>query len=98
MEHARRNGFATEALMPLGGKPERLLPPIAKQPQNVIRDFGSDFSFPSHVLLYFTFMQTTRYIVVHTRDSISQHHQRNSYTHHQLRLISQHTCPFPTGR
>ena len=48
MEHARRNGFATEALMPLGGKPEallpfggkseRLLPPIAKQPQDVIGD------------------------------------------------------------
>ena len=26
MEHAKRNGFATEALMPLGGKPEGLLP------------------------------------------------------------------------
>ena len=48
MEHARRNGFATEALMPLGDKPEgllplggkseRLLPPIAKQPQDVIGD------------------------------------------------------------
>jgi len=48
MEHARRNGFATEALMPLGGKPEgllplggkseRLLPPIAKQPQDMIGD------------------------------------------------------------
>lgn len=48
MERARRNGFATEALMPLGGKPEgllplggkseRLLPPIAKQPQDVIGD------------------------------------------------------------
>jgi hypothetical protein len=48
MEHARRNGFATEALMPLGGKPEgllplggkseRLLPPIANQPQDVIGD------------------------------------------------------------
>jgi hypothetical protein len=36
MEHARRNGLATEALMPLGGKPERLLPPIANQPQDVI--------------------------------------------------------------
>ena len=46
MEHARRNGFATEPLMPLGGKPEgllplgdkfeRLLPPIANQPQDVI--------------------------------------------------------------
>jgi hypothetical protein len=35
MEHARRNGFASEALMPLGGKPERLLPPIAKQPQDI---------------------------------------------------------------
>jgi hypothetical protein len=45
---SRRNGFATEALMPLGGKPEgllplggkseRLLPPIAKQPQDVIGD------------------------------------------------------------
>jgi hypothetical protein len=38
MEHARRNGFATGALMPLGGKSERLLPPIAKQPQDVIGD------------------------------------------------------------
>jgi hypothetical protein len=48
MKHARRNGFATEALMPLGGKleallpfggkSERLLPPIAKQPQDVIGD------------------------------------------------------------
>jgi hypothetical protein len=48
MEHARRNAFATEALMPLGGKPEgllplggkseRLLPSIAKQPQDVIGD------------------------------------------------------------
>jgi hypothetical protein len=48
MKHARRNGFATEALMPLGGKPEallpfggkseRLLPPIAKQPQDAIGD------------------------------------------------------------
>jgi hypothetical protein len=48
MEHARRSGFASEALMPLGGKPEgllplggkseRLLPPIAKQPQDVIGD------------------------------------------------------------
>jgi hypothetical protein len=48
MEHARSNGFATEALMPLGGKPEgllplggrseRLLPPIANQPQDVIGD------------------------------------------------------------
>jgi hypothetical protein len=48
MEHARRNGIVTEALMPLGGKPEgllplggkseRLLPPIAKQPQDVIGD------------------------------------------------------------
>lgn len=48
LEHARRNGFATEALMPLGGKSEgllplggkseRLLPPIANQPQDVIGD------------------------------------------------------------
>jgi hypothetical protein len=48
MEHARRNGFASEALMPLGCKPEellplsskseRLLPPIAKQPQDMIGD------------------------------------------------------------
>jgi hypothetical protein len=48
IEHARRNVFATEALMPLGGKPEgllplggkseRLLPPIANQPQDVIGD------------------------------------------------------------
>jgi hypothetical protein len=48
MEHTRRNSFATEALMPLGGKPEelvplggkseRLLPPIANQPQDVIGD------------------------------------------------------------
>jgi hypothetical protein len=29
---------------------------------------------------YSTFMQATRYIVIHTRDSNSQHHQRNSYT------------------
>jgi hypothetical protein len=48
MEYARRNGFATEALMPLGGKPEgflplggkseRLLPPMANQSQDMIRD------------------------------------------------------------
>jgi hypothetical protein len=48
MEHARKNGFATEAskplggkpegLLPLGGKSERLLPQIAKQPQDVIGD------------------------------------------------------------
>jgi hypothetical protein len=48
MEHARRNGFATEALIPLGGKPEgalplggkseRSLPPTAKQSQDVIGD------------------------------------------------------------
>jgi hypothetical protein len=48
IEHARRNDFATEALMPLGGKPEgllplggkseRLLPPIANQPQDMIGD------------------------------------------------------------
>ena len=45
------------------------------------RPFGSDFSFPSHVPLYFyASMQATRYIVIHTRDSISQYHQRNNYT------------------
>jgi hypothetical protein len=32
------------------------------------------------LMYYFTFMQTTRYIVIHTRDSISQYHQRNNYT------------------
>jgi hypothetical protein len=46
MEHARRDGFATMALMPLGSKPEGLmplsgvpegfLPPIAKHSQDVI--------------------------------------------------------------
>jgi hypothetical protein len=45
------------------------------------RPFGSDFSFPSHVLLYFyASNQATRYIVTHTRDSNSQHHQRNNHT------------------
>jgi hypothetical protein len=34
----------------------------------------------SPLMYYFTFMQATRYIVVHTRDSISQHYQRNNYT------------------
>jgi hypothetical protein len=29
MEHARRNGYATEAFLPLGGKPEGLLPLVA---------------------------------------------------------------------
>jgi hypothetical protein len=48
MEHARRNGIATEAflllgskpegLLPLGGKSEKFLPPIAEQPQDVIGD------------------------------------------------------------
>jgi len=36
MEHARRIAFATEALMPLGGKPEELSRPIAKRPQDGI--------------------------------------------------------------
>jgi hypothetical protein len=44
------------------------------------RPFGSDFSFPSHVLLYFhASNQVTRYIVTHTRDSINQHYQGNNY-------------------
>jgi hypothetical protein len=34
----------------------------------------------SPLLYYFTFMQAIRYRVIHTRDSIYQHHQRNSYT------------------
>jgi hypothetical protein len=34
----------------------------------------------SPLMYYFTFIQATRYIVIHTRDSNSQHHQRNSYT------------------
>ena len=45
------------------------------------RPFGSDFSFPSHVLLYFyASNQAARYIVTHTRDNNSRHHQGNSYT------------------
>jgi hypothetical protein len=35
MEHARRIDFTTDMLMPLGGKSKRLLPPIAKQPQDM---------------------------------------------------------------
>ena len=35
------------------------------------RPFGSDFSFPSHVLLYFyESKKATRYIVIHTTESI----------------------------
>ena len=34
----------------------------------------------SPLMYYFTFMQATRYIVIHIRDSISQYHQRNNYT------------------
>jgi hypothetical protein len=34
----------------------------------------------SPLMYYFTFMQAIRYIVIHTRDSNSQYHQRNSYT------------------
>jgi hypothetical protein len=32
------------------------------------------------LMCYFTFMQVTRLIVIHTRDSIEQYYQRNSYT------------------
>jgi hypothetical protein len=34
----------------------------------------------SPLAYYFIFMQATRYRVIHTRDSINQHHLRNSYT------------------
>jgi hypothetical protein len=45
------------------------------------RPIVSDFSFPSHVLLFFyASNQAIRYIVIHTRDSISQYYQGNSYT------------------
>jgi hypothetical protein len=34
----------------------------------------------SPLMYYFILMQVTRYIVIHTRDSINQYHQRNNYT------------------
>jgi hypothetical protein len=40
--------------------------------------FGLISLFP--LMYYSTFMQATRYKVIHTRDSNSQYHQRNSYT------------------
>jgi hypothetical protein len=120
MEHARQNGFATEALMPLDGKAggllpldsksETLLPPTAKtasrrdrrrnhgrlvnssqsvigkvMTQPICHHFCHHLPLPrkvyiaghlglislSPLMYYFTFMQATRYIVIHTRDSIS---------------------------
>jgi hypothetical protein len=38
MEHARRNGFATEALMPLLATMRDFCHWVANQPQDVIRD------------------------------------------------------------
>jgi hypothetical protein len=39
---------------------------------------GLESVFP--LMYYFILMQATRYTFIHTRDSIDQHHQRNSYT------------------
>jgi hypothetical protein len=66
----RRNYVTALAARPLGDMLIRIA--------YIADHLGLESVFP--LMYYFTFMKATRYIVIHTTDSNSQYHQRNSYT------------------